>query len=114
MPLLGDITYDDTKLDVHRAALESWLRRWHDTAAASGDTPAARRQRMHAVNPRFVFRNYLAQQAIERAEAGDESMIGTLLEVLRRPYDEQPEHEAEYYRPTLKEFRGRGGIQSMS
>jgi uncharacterized protein YdiU (UPF0061 family) len=94
VPLLGDITYDDTKLDMHRAALESWLRRWHDTAAASGDTPAARRQRMHAVNPRFVFRNYLAQQAIELAEAGDESMIGTLLEVLRRPYDEQPEHEA--------------------
>jgi uncharacterized protein YdiU (UPF0061 family) len=94
VPLLGDITYDDTKLEMHRAALESWLRRWHDTAAASGDTPSARRHRMHAVNPRFVFRNYLAQQAIERAEAGDESMIGTLLEVLRHPYDEQPEHAA--------------------
>jgi uncharacterized protein YdiU (UPF0061 family) len=94
VPLLGDIAYDDATLERHRDALETWLRRWHATAAASGDTPSARRQRMHAVNPRFVFRNYLAQQAIERAEAGDETMIGTLLEVLRHPYDEQPEHAA--------------------
>ncbi len=92
VPLLGDICYDDVKLDVHRASLEAWLRRWHATAAARGDMHADRRTRMHAVNPRFIFRNYLAQQAIERAEAGDESMIHTLLEVLRRPYDEQPEH----------------------
>ena len=94
VPLLGDIGYDALKLDHHRDALETWLRRWHATAAAASDTPAARRRRMHAVNPRFVFRNYLAAQAIERAEAGDESMIHTLLEVLRRPYDEQPEHAA--------------------
>jgi len=94
VPLLGDICYDDEKLDVHRASLEAWLRRWHATGGASDDTHASRRTRMHAVNPRFVFRNYLAQQAIERAESGDETMIHTLLEVLRRPYDEQPEHAA--------------------
>jgi len=94
IPLLGDLSYDEVKLDVHRNALDLWIRRWHGSLVTTTDTHPARRRRMHAVNPRFIFRNYLAQQAIDLAEAGDTSMLHTLLDVLRKPYDEQPEHAA--------------------
>ncbi|HEX9950554.1 MAG TPA: protein adenylyltransferase SelO family protein, partial [Rubricoccaceae bacterium] len=91
---LGDVFYDDAKRDAHTPAIADWLRRWHAAASASGEPAEVRRARMHAVNPRYILRNYLAQQAIDAAEGGDPSLVHTLLDLVRRPYDEQPEHAA--------------------
>jgi serine/tyrosine/threonine adenylyltransferase len=86
--------YEDGKREQIHAALLTWLGGWAGALRdAWGRTPAAEiRGRMHQVNPRYVLRNYLAQEAIDLAEQGDLSRIHTLLEVLRRPYDDQPEH----------------------
>ena len=64
--------------------------RYLDRAYREG--PEARAELMHAANPRFVLRNYLAQLAIDQAETGEFSMIAELLDVLRKPYDEHPAH----------------------
>ncbi|WP_456375673.1 protein adenylyltransferase SelO [Thiolapillus sp.] len=49
---------------------------------------------MNQVNPKYVLRNYLAQQAIDRALNRDYSEIERLRQLLARPFDEQPERDA--------------------
>ncbi|WP_123769651.1 protein adenylyltransferase SelO [Vulcaniibacterium tengchongense] len=86
--------YDPAKREAADPALRDWLARYARRLQAQ-DLPAdARRARMNAVNPRYVLRNYLAQQAIDRAEQGDLGGVHELQEVLRRPYDDQPGREA--------------------
>jgi uncharacterized protein YdiU (UPF0061 family) len=92
--LLGDVFYDHQRRDTQAAALHDWLQRWHACVREHGRSFEERRAAMHAVNPWFVLRNYLAQQAIDAATAGDLSLLHTLLDVLRSPYTEQPPHAA--------------------
>jgi serine/tyrosine/threonine adenylyltransferase len=49
-----------------------------------------RQQKMNAINPKYVLRNYMAQIAIDKATAGDYSEIHRLMQLLKKPYDEQP------------------------
>jgi uncharacterized protein YdiU (UPF0061 family) len=77
----------------HRERVVAWLRSWGRRVVAGGLEDDVRRTRMDACNPRFVLRNYLAQEAIDAAEAGDPALVVELLDVLRRPYDEQPGRE---------------------
>lgn len=87
---LRDAFYRDELFAQYAGQWGAWLLRWAQRAGADGRSAPARAAQMNAVNPCYVLRNYLAQQAIERAESGDPAMLEALLEVLRRPYDEQP------------------------
>ncbi len=111
--LLGDVFYDDAKRIAHAPMVARWLRRWHARATDAGTPFHERRARMHGVNPRYVLRNYLAQGAIDRAEAGDPSLVHTLLEVMRRPYDDQPAF-AEYAARRPEWARNRAGCSMLS
>jgi len=87
---LDEAFYDETGRAAVGEALQAWLLRYAARVRADGAPDAGRIALMHAANPRYVLRNYLAQQAIDRAEQGDEAGVNELLDVLRHPYDEQP------------------------
>ncbi len=91
---LADVFYDDDKREAALPALDAWLQRYTTRLADDPLAPGTRRDRMRAANPKYVLRNYLAQQAIDRAEAGDDAGVRELLDVMRRPYDDQPGREA--------------------
>jgi uncharacterized protein YdiU (UPF0061 family) len=71
----------------------NWLRRYLKRAGRDHTPHETRHRRMNAVNPKYVLRNYMAQLAIDKAHQGDFSLVHELLELLRRPYDEQPGRE---------------------
>ncbi len=77
----------------YKSRLTVWLERYLKRLKIDGTSNDLRRQRMNAVNPKYVLRNYLAQLAIDKADQGDFSMVNELLELLRHPYNEQPDQE---------------------
>ncbi|UZE29593.1 protein adenylyltransferase SelO [Pseudomonas asplenii] len=79
---------------------DAWAEHYTARVAREPDQDQARRtMRMHAVNPLYILRNYLAQRAIEAAEKGDYAEVRQLHAVLSRPFEEQPGMEAYAERP---------------
>ncbi len=84
---------DEELTDELRTRWGAWLDDYGARVRAEGTSDGARREAMNRVNPRYVLRNYLAQLAIDRSTSGDHSGITELLDVMRRPYDDQPGRE---------------------
>jgi uncharacterized protein YdiU (UPF0061 family) len=88
----SDAPLRDLFLD--RPGFDAWAARYRDRLRLEGSVDAARRVAMHAANPKYVLRNYLAQVAIEKAQNGDFDEVRRLLAVLEHPFDDQPEHDS--------------------
>ncbi|QEY18693.1 YdiU family protein [Cellvibrio sp. KY-GH-1] len=94
-----------------------WLRlyaaRLQQDYVLSGNTHTQKCERMNAVNPKYVLRNYLAQQAIDKATQGDFSEVEKLLQILRNPYAEQPDYQ-HYFAKRPEWARHKAGCSMLS
>jgi len=67
-----------------------WLKKYRERLQRQDQADEKRKAMMDSVNPKFVLRNHLAQRAIQSAEKSDYSEVNNLLNILSRPFDEQP------------------------
>ncbi len=82
-------------LFIDREAFDAWALRYAARLRAESSDDGQRAAAMLRVNPKYVLRNHLAEAAIQRAREGDFTEVQRLHRLLRLPYDEQPEHEAD-------------------
>jgi uncharacterized protein YdiU (UPF0061 family) len=109
----GAYYQDDQMTPEYHMMFQSWMIRYRARLAQQDTPDAVRRERMNAVNPNYVLRNYLAQLAIDQAEQGDFSKVNELLELLRRPYHEQTGKES-YAQKRPEWARERPGCSMLS
>ena len=94
--------------------LIAWLDRYDRRVLEDHADATHRQATMELANPLYVLRNYLAQEAIDRAqEHGDPSDIMRLLDVLRNPYTEQKGMER-YAQKRPEWARNRPGCSMLS
>ena len=72
------------------AAFDAWSHRWRDQLASQDMPPETVADAMDRVNPAYIPRNHLVEEALAAAGAGDLDPFERLLDVLARPFDERP------------------------
>ncbi len=91
---------------VRGEALQAWLKRYQERLVLEGRNDADRSRAMIQNNPKYILRNYIAQEVIEAVSRGSERELLDWIRVLERPHDEHPGFER-YAGPTpdsLKDF----------
>jgi serine/tyrosine/threonine adenylyltransferase len=86
--------YSEVDYARDHADWQKWLNDYTALLPSNPISLTERRNQMNAVNPCYVLRNYLAQEAIDLAQNGDTSRILALQEALRQPYTPRAEFAA--------------------
>ena len=90
---LAHIFYDEKKMQEDKEVWNDWLDSYSSRVRQLGVDSTERARQMNRVNPLYVPRNYLLQEAIEKAENGDYGRVWELLDLFKKPYEKQPGKE---------------------
>ena len=70
-----------------------WIKSYQERHNKESSSNAKKILLINTSNPKYILRNYMAQEAIEAAEDADFSVLETLIEVITFPYDELGKYE---------------------
>ena len=72
---------------------ELWLKKYAERLKKESLSHQEKKEKMNAINPKYVLRNYMAQVVIDAANNEDYTLIDELFQLLKNPYSEQPKQE---------------------
>lgn len=84
---------------IDRSGFDQWFTTYRQRLSLQSFDDQARQQQMLAVNPAIVLRNYLAEEVIQAAEAGDSQPLANLHNALIDPYQAALEASPFFSRP---------------
>ncbi|WP_055446283.1 protein adenylyltransferase SelO [Lacinutrix mariniflava] len=94
LDLIKDAFYalDEVSDDI-KQQWNTWFKTYADRLQNETLSAEDRQTKMNRINPKYVLRNYMSQLAIDAADKGDYHLIDELFNLLKKPYDEQPENQ---------------------
>lgn len=113
LEVIKPAVYDDSITEETKYSIITWCVKYQKRLQAEKLTHEERKLKMNAVNPKYVLRNYMAQMAIDNAEKENFELIYTFYDMLKRPYDEQPQYE-KWFAKRPDWARGKVGCSMLS
>lgn len=74
-------------------SFSSWIKNYHELLKFNNIKDSDREKLMSQSNPKFILRNYLLQNAINKAYNQDFLEVKKLQKIMEKPFDEQKENE---------------------
>lgn len=101
--------YDEDKSDIldialYKTSLQEWLEAYDKRLKKENISTKERHKMMLKVNPKYILKNHILQEAIQKAQENDFTMVEELLKLAHAPFDEHPELE-HLAKPTPRESK---------
>lgn len=93
---------------------QALLQRWWERSRSSLGSVTDRHGRMLQTNPRFVPKNWILSEVIEKAEKDDWSDFDKFMSRIRRPYEVDPDTDPRWYKPAPNWASSRPGCSTLS
>lgn len=89
-------------LTVQGNHINNWLHTYFKRQEDESISKEERLAKMRKINPKYILRNYMLQDAIDSAENGDFTLVNDFLKIAHNPYGDFPKYE--HYTKPKPEF----------